>query len=334
VNSALPTNVKNPYSPQVRRTFSLIGLGFLFIGVEYAQNQSQFASFASANPSPQQPIALNRDVIVFNSNRTGNDEIYVMNVDGSSVRRLTNDDRFDSWWPRISPDRKQILFYRSPKGLHDTDYTKQSLWVMNSDSLSPRLLRAAGTDGWKIQGHAEWSPDGKSLAMFGGKEWKSLHIYMTDSNGQNPRRLTSRKDAHYVDPSWSPDGQTIVFTGCPPKRCGPKDLEVFTLVVSVSQPERQLTNDSIPDYDPYYSPDGTMIGWTSMVADTGAHGVWNIRLASADGAGVRFVTNDRNVNGYPAWSKDGKLMYFHRVVYGGSSNFGIYAIRPDGQDLK
>jgi len=32
----------------------------------------------------------------------------------------------------------QILFYRSPKGVHDNDYTKQSLWVMGADGSSPR----------------------------------------------------------------------------------------------------------------------------------------------------------------------------------------------------
>ncbi|MEJ7665269.1 MAG: hypothetical protein WKG07_39960 [Hymenobacter sp.] len=46
------------------------------------------------------------------------------------------------------------------------------------------------------------------------------------------------------------------------------------------------------------------------------------------------MTNDSNVNGYPTWSKNGKLMYFHRLVYGGSESFGIYAVRPDGQDMK
>lgn len=289
---------------------------------------------ASAERLPRQTAALNPGEVFFNSNRTGNDEIYVMNADGSGVRALTDDGRYDSWWPRVSPDRARILFYRSPKGVHDDDYTKQGLWVMNADGSSPRQLRAAGTDGWKIQGHAEWSPDGRHLVMFGGKGWKSSHIYVTDNEGRNPRRLTGRKDGHYVDPSWSPDGRAVVFAGCPPKRCGPNDLEVFTLSVSGPQPERQLTSDSISDYDPYFSPDGRMIGWTSRVSAGGAHGVWNIRLAAADGSGARFVTNDGNVNGYPAWSKDGKVIYFHRRVYGENPNFGIYAIRPDGQGMR
>jgi len=279
MNLASQDNSKN--RRLVSRKLGLIAFLFIF-GVECAKNQTLVAAGATAGRVRRQTAVLSLGAVVFNSNRTGNDEIYVMNADGSG----------------------------------------------------PRQLRAAGADGWKIQGHAEWSPNGKHLAMFGGKDWKSSHVYVTDSEGRNPRRLTSRKNAHYVDPSRSPDGRTIVFTGCPARRCGPKDLEVFTLHVSGSQPEKQLTSDSIPDYDPYYSPDGKLIGWTSRVADTGEHGVWNIRLANADGSGVRFVTNDGNVNGYPAWSRDGKLIYFHRMVYGENPNFGIYVIRPDGQEMK
>ena len=59
-----------------------------------------------------------------------------------------------------------------------------------------------------------------------------------------------------------------------------------------------------------------------------------IYVTEADGSGARFLTNDGNVNGYPAWSKDGKFIYFHRAVYGESSNFGIYVIRPDGQGMR
>ena len=32
---------------------------------------------------------------------------------------LTADASFDSWWPKVSPDRSRVLFYRTPKGIHD-----------------------------------------------------------------------------------------------------------------------------------------------------------------------------------------------------------------------
>lgn len=47
--------------------------------------------------------------IAFVSNRDGNDEIYVMNPDGSNQRRLTNTPGED-WHPAWSPDGTKILF--------------------------------------------------------------------------------------------------------------------------------------------------------------------------------------------------------------------------------
>jgi TolB protein len=330
MNTFIRANIKS--SQQIWRALGFLVLALLFNSLEDAQNQSSVAA-AFAKPSPQQTTALSLEMIVFNSNRTGNDEIYLMNADGSDQRALTNDKRFDSWWGRISPDRRQILFYRTPKGVHDDDYSQNSLWVMNADGLAQRELRPAGTDGWIIQGHAEWSPDGKSLVMFGGKGWKSAQIYVTTNAGQEPRRLTNGKGS-FIDPSWSPDGKTIVFTGCLPENCSQKELEVYTIAVSGSGPAKRLTNDSIPDYDPYYSPDGKMIGWLSRTADSGSEGVWGMRLAAADGSEMRYVINDGNVNGKPEWSRNGKLIYFHRLIYGKSPYYSIWVISPNGQGLK
>ena len=277
---------------------------------------------------------LSRDMIIFNSNRTGNDEIYVMNPDGSGVRQLTKDNLHDSWWGRISPDRTQILFYQTPKGVHDDNYSQNNLWVMNADGTSPRLLRPAGMDGWKIQGHAEWAPDGKQLVMFGGQSFEKAHIFITDNMGRYLRRLTGDKSSNHVDPSWSPDGAVIVFTACPTKKCSAERLEVFTIPVSGTQSSKRLTNDSIADYDPYYSPDGKMMSWLSMTDHSASQGVWSIRVSSSDGTGVRFVINDGNINGYPSWSRDGKTLYFHRFVYGKSEYFSIWAIALDGNELR
>ena len=81
--------------------------------------------------------------LVFDSDRTGNFEIFTMTGEGLAPRQLTDDSRYDSWWARLSPDRRTILFYRSPKGSHDRDYSSTSLWAMGS-----RRVRAhAGATG-------------------------------------------------------------------------------------------------------------------------------------------------------------------------------------------
>ena len=57
---------------------------------------------------------LPNDVLVFDSNRTGNYEIFRMNVDGTNAAPLTTDTTMNSFWPRTSSDRAHILFYRVP----------------------------------------------------------------------------------------------------------------------------------------------------------------------------------------------------------------------------
>src|SRR5512139_209431 len=82
---------------------------------------SQCAGFSSATVT-----ALASNQVVFDSDRAGNHEIYVMGTDGSTPTRLTNDPTYENWWPRISPDRKKVLFYRSPAG-NPENYSAASL---------------------------------------------------------------------------------------------------------------------------------------------------------------------------------------------------------------
>ena len=59
------------------------------------------------------------DRIVFESNRDGNAEIYVMNADGSNQRNVSNSPSVDDHGPVWSPDGKRILFYSGREGNWD-----------------------------------------------------------------------------------------------------------------------------------------------------------------------------------------------------------------------
>jgi Tol biopolymer transport system component len=272
-------------------------------------------SSSTAEPSTSS-TALDQDALVFNSNRTGNHEVFVMNTDGSGAKRLTNDAAFDNWWPRISPDRKKILFYRAPKG-DSENYAKASLWAMNADGSMLTQLRAQGTDRWTLQGHAEWSPDGSKIAMF-GSVGSTLQIFVADAQGQNAVAYTNRPGIN-TDVSWSPNGQTLLFNGCPSAACAPADYEIYAMPATPLATPARLTNNAVADYDPYFSPDGTKIAWLQTVnpnafpTPKGNLGAWAIRIAQADGSNARDLVNDGQINSKPAWSLDGQTLYFHRM---------------------
>ena len=143
-------------------------------------------------------LASNLARIVFTSKRDGNSEIYVMDANGESQKRLTNHSFLDSE-PVWSPDGTRIAFVSNRRwfNLH--------IYIMDSDGRN--LTRI--TDGVRDRNPA-WSPDGRKIAFTAYPEELNLEIYVMDADGENQTRLTHKfgGDRH---PSWSPDGQRIAF---------------------------------------------------------------------------------------------------------------------------
>lgn len=277
----------------------------------------------------QTPLAL--DELLFDSNRSGHFEIYAMRLDGSNVRPLTGDVSRDSWWARLSPDRRQILFYRTPAGVHDTDYSQTALWMMDADGANLRLLRTVGAGGWTLQGHGEWSPDGTRLVMFGGPG--APQLYLTDLNGANPTPVTTGLPLA-LDPSWAPDGRTLYFAGCPATPCTAVDYEIYRVAAAGGAPTR-LTINPLVDNDPYVSPDGMRIAWLEQTDASawGGAGRWGDLVMPAGGGAVTTVIDDGQINSKPQWSTGGDEIFFHRLAPAPGARWSIYRTRPDGGGL-
>ncbi len=129
--------------------------------------------------------------IVFWSDRDGqdvrprNDELYVMNADGSGVRRLTRNpaqDLFPAW----SPDGEKIAFASARDG-------NGEIYVMRADGSGVRRLTHAAVADDSFGPKATWSPDGTRIAFDSYRSVPSgarFEIYVINVDGSRKRRLT------------------------------------------------------------------------------------------------------------------------------------------------
>ena len=142
--------------------------------------------------------------IVFRSKRDGNYEIYVMDDDGSNLRRLTNNPLSDSG-PRWSPDGKHIVFMRQ---VDIRDNQRSHLFIMNADGTNERQLTEphpfVGADLDPV-----FSPDGKSILFYRLRGNEDDGLYVMDLESGVVKRISDRL---MNDAEFTPDGRHITFS--------------------------------------------------------------------------------------------------------------------------
>lgn len=205
--------------------------------------------------------------IAFGSSRDGGWDIYVMNADGSALRRATNHGARDDS-PAWSPDGSKIAFTSD----RDGDF---EIHVMNADGSGVRQV----TDHPAEDGDPSWSPDGSKITFTSNRE--GYHeIHTINADGTDTRRRTNVPDPDAaIHPQWSPDGNTIVFAVA-----GANDG-----VYTVNLDGGELFGLTRGGGAPTWSPDGARIVYSAMT----------LQIINADGTGRRNL----GVFGYePAWS--------------------------------
>jgi ABC-type branched-subunit amino acid transport system substrate-binding protein len=238
--------------------------------------------------------------IAFGTNRDGNDEIYVMNGDGSGLINLSNNPASDNA-PVWSPDGTQLVFESNRDG-------NLELYVMNADGSGQINLTNNPTEDLQ----PAWSHDGKHIAFSSDRDGNH-EIYMVNADGSNPTRLTDNSAFDEL-PDWSPDGTQVAFTT---DRDG--NIEVYVMQVDGSNPTN-LSNNPGEDAFPRWSPDGTHIAWGHNPGDGG-----EIYVMNADGSKPTRLTDLPGDVGGQRWSLDGTQIIF-------DSAGDIYVMNADGSN--
>lgn len=259
--------------------------------------------------------------------------------------------------PRLSPDGRKVAFVVTTLSEEKDEYLS-NVWVVDTADGQPRRF----TTGPKRDTSPRWSPDGSRLAFVSERQpRKKAQLYVMPADGGEPRCLTDLKNG-VSNPVWSPDGTRIAFLSRTGGWQEPEDEAekakskparvISTLkykfngegfvydrrphlfVVSVDGGEpRQITDGDFADADPAWSPDGSLIAFTSARHDDrdydNAVDVW---VVSPDGGEPRRVTDTAGPVSSPAFSPDGRTIAYlgNRFLNEAGRNVRVFTIPTAG----
>ena len=236
-------------------------------------------------------------LIAYDGNLGDKSGLIVSRPDGSNARFLAPLFGTNSPLPSTgksitwSPDGKRIAFVNSVPGPEHQDATGDPIVIT-------RYLYKPDDS----EGHTRFNDN------------RRLHIFVVDVASGQVRQLTSGTHyEHSID--WSPNGEEIAFiSNREPNEDQFFNYDIFALKVSDAS-IRRLTSTESAEYRPRWSPDGKTIvhqatkrGLTDLETTMEDTHIW---LINADGSNRREIsTMIDNRQGAPAWSADGKAVFF------------------------
>jgi Tol biopolymer transport system component len=252
-------------------------------------------------------------------------DIYVVNTDGSGLKRLTDDPGWEEH-PSWSPDGSKIAWVVGrvmpgfatalPRG----GAIDPKIWVMNADGSGKVQLTRGPVRG--VQ--PTWSPDGKQIA-FAAPNGDGFSV--VDADGTGLRRVTSN-GGH---PAWAPDGE-IVFLGSVER--SPVNSDVFAVKPDGSGLRKLTKGWDVTDFG--LSPDGRWLAIHDarsdrVVAVPTQPGGAPVTLL----AGVSDYVRVEPLNAYvaSAWSPDGKALALATSDTWGIKGSRVYIVNADGSGL-
>jgi Tol biopolymer transport system component len=285
-----------------------------------------------------------------------NASLYVMDVDGTNVRRLTDSPRESGTCdtqPSCSADGRKVVFFDQNHGL----------MVLEGSGLRQLIARpedrAGGDD---IEGMPTWSRDGLKVIYVrsvphaqdprtpGIDSTAESLIWAVNADGTGNGPFGPIYDFPAEDPSWSPADSIGAASGShdPNDRSPSLSPDGKTLLIGTGRdPSNQFGlcliavgsgsidyfdySDEYPSLamDGSWSPDGRRIAFCA----TPAAGVpWQVYVMNADGSGKTQLTNDTASRCFrPCWSPDGSQIVFHKETDGLDKDpFMICVVNSEG----
>jgi len=207
--------------------------------------------------------------LAFSSNRSGTYSIYLMNVDGSNIRRVALD--IPAYDPAWSPDGQRIAF-SSTNGLYTVKPDSTGLALVAPEGFSPA-----------------WSPDSTRIGYIVGIPDAGT-IVIRNANGTNPTTVPNTPGSVFTL-AWSPDGTRLAFASR-----NNNDVNLYTLQLDGAKLKR-VTFSPLFEYAPSWSPDSQQIVFSSFTPSTRLS---DLHIINADGSGEHLLVENA---AEPSWAR-------------------------------
>lgn len=244
--------------------------------------------------------------IYFVSTRTGNQEIWVMDPDGSNQRQLTKFNTFTKE-PAISQDGTKLAVAR-----------QAAAWEVNLFSVDPFRQLPFRNQKASLNSTPSFTPDGKQV-VYSSSAGGCCRIFIADLDGSNSKPLNLEESIN-VEPTVNPkSGNQIAFVS---DRSG--HPQIYTMNMDGTDVER-VTNGQGEATNPSWHPGGQLIAfaWTQGFAP----GNFNIFYMDVVAQKPIQLTHGEGKNENPSWAPDGV-----HIVFGSnrSGSYQIWTMLADG----
>jgi hypothetical protein len=258
--------------------------------------------------------------IVWSSNRSGNHELYLLDLRARTVRRLTSHAHVD-FFGRLSPDGRQIVFLRSQReAVSVRDLAAWDLYLIHVDGIGARRIAVGGL-------HPAWTADGAGIIFHRG-----TRVFRYDVAAHREAMLFDAAtelpgiDDDLGDVEPAPDGRRLAFVlrgtfsgahGLRGTLSGAAvfDLDARRLTLLTREQACQTT----------WAPDGQWVVWM----ETGGNGGTRVMAGRPDGS-ERHVFMDlpglRSHEYFPKFSNDGRWLVWGAAAEGHEQDQADYEI--------
>lgn len=225
----------------------------------------------------------NGEWIVFESNRDGNWNIYLMDKTGGQVKRITqdpNDDRRPSW----HPNGKSILFESSRNG-------QTALFTFNLKNKRIKQINNSSAYGEPM--FASFSPNGRHIACSYIVGENNSHILLLNQNGKIIKTLVANAYRNFY-PKWSNDGSKLSYFSR--KETDNEDDEIYILDVKTGK-ESRITDWPKHNFCPSWSNSDDKLVYATSMEETRPE----IFIRNIDGSDEKRITFNEDGDTLPNW---------------------------------